>query len=112
MLTIETLTEYGANTKEGLDRCFGNQELYFTLIKTVPTEPAFDRLSDAIGKNDLEQAFEQAHALKGVLGNLSLTPLYEIASEMTELLRNHTEMDYTELLNRLLEKKDALNALL
>ena len=32
-------------------------------------------------------AFEIAHSLKGVYGNLSLTPLYEPMCELTELLK-------------------------
>ena len=37
---------------------------------------------------------------EGVLGNLSLTPLYEIIYEMTELLRYQTETDYNPLINK------------
>ena len=56
-------------------------------------------------------AFEAAHALKGVLGNLSLTPLYEPVQEITELLRNRTEMDYTPLLETILEQRKILEGL-
>lgn len=56
-------------------------------------------------------AFEAAHALKGVLGNLSLTSIYAPIVEITELLRNNTDMDYTSLLSNILEKKDELGRL-
>ncbi|MBR5658308.1 MAG: Hpt domain-containing protein, partial [Lachnospiraceae bacterium] len=57
--------------------------------------------SERIGERDLKGAFEAAHALKGVLGNLSLTPLYEIVCEITELLRAQTDTDYLPYLARI-----------
>ena len=68
-------------------------------------------LQDAIDNKDLKAAFEAAHALKGVLGNLSLTPLYTPVVEITELLRSNTDMDYKSLLDTILEKRDELGRL-
>ena len=64
-----------------------------------------------IAAKDLKAAFEAAHALKGVLGNLSLTPLYTPVVEITELLRSNTDMDYKSLLDTILEKRDELGRL-
>ena len=71
----------------------------------------FDKLKNALETGDLENAFLAAHALKGVLGNLSLTPLYTKVVEITELLRNRTEMDYSALLADILTKKEELGKL-
>ena len=60
---------------------------------------------------DRKEAFEAAHSLKGVLGNLSLTPLYEPTSEMTELLRAGADADYPACLAKILAKRDELLAL-
>ena len=60
---------------------------------------------------DLDSAFQSAHALKGVLGNLSLTPMYKKSVEITELLRSRTQTDYAPLLAELFEMKDELAAL-
>ena len=49
--------------------------------------------------------------LKGALGNLSLTPLYAPVAEMTELLREKNEMDYSAMLGEILSKRAALKAL-
>ena len=46
--------------------------------------------------------------LKGVLGNLSLTPLYDLAVDITENLRISKEIDYFELINKLLNKREEL----
>ena len=52
----------------------------------------------AVKAGDLTAGFEAAHALKGVLANLALTPVLKPVSELTEHLRARTEMDYTPLL--------------
>ena len=109
MLTIESLQEFGANTEEGLGRCFGNEDFYLKLVRSVPEEQTFDRLAEAIAANDLDAAFDAAHALKGVLGNLSLTALYEPICEITELLRPRTQMDYSEKLSDILNKREELS---
>ncbi|WP_295067335.1 Hpt domain-containing protein [uncultured Fibrobacter sp.] len=111
MITIEKLNSFGANVTEGLARCFGNEALFLKLVMTIPDDAVFDRLKQKLETKDLDGAFDAAHALKGVLGNLSLTPLYTVAVEMTELLRNRTQMDYGELLAKLFEKRDELGKL-
>ncbi len=111
MYTIEKLRAYGANVEEGLSRCFNNEEFYLKLVGMLEKETGFDRLQEAIGAGDLDAAFEAAHALKGVLGNLSLTPAYEKVSEMTELLRARTQMDYGPLLAQVLEQRDLLKGM-
>ena len=111
MITIEKLNSYGANASEGLARCFGNEALYLRLVATIPEDAVFERLKKSLDEKNLDAAFEAAHALKGVLGNLSLTPLYTIAVEITELLRNRTQMDYSELVTKLFEKQSELGKL-
>ncbi len=112
MLTIERLNEYGANTAEGLGRCMNNEAFYFRLIGMVSQDANFGKLKDAVAAGDLDGAFEASHALKGVVGNLSLTPIFEPASKMCELLRSRTEMDYGPLLEEILTQKAKLDEML
>ena len=108
MITIDELKQFGANTDEGVARCMGNEEFYLKLVSTVPGQKEFTVLSDKIAEGDLSAAFEAAHALKGVLGNLSLTPLYDKVCEITELLRVKTDTDYSELLKQISDLKEEL----
>ncbi|MBQ3393961.1 MAG: Hpt domain-containing protein [Oscillospiraceae bacterium] len=112
MLTLDALKRFGADTEEGLSRCFNNEAFYLRLVGMIKDEKNFELLEKAIEENDLDAGFEAAHALKGVLGNPSLTPMTEIAVEMTELLRNRTRTDYSGMLSSLLEKKRELDKLL
>ena len=101
MLTKEALVNYGADYDTGFERCMKNEDFYFKLAD----------LNEAIAANDLDKAFEAAHALKGTTGNLSLDPIFLPMSEMTELLRSRTEMDYSEYLKVINDKLEELKAI-
>ena len=111
MLSIEKLKAYGADVESGLERCMNSEEFYFRMINTLVEEDHFSTLEKALNDNNLDLAFDAAHALKGVVGNLSLTPLYKELVEITELLRSRTVMDYSENLNKIEEKKNILRNL-
>ena len=110
-MKIDDLREYGANVDEGLSRCLNNEEFYLKLVESMRDEDKFDALERAIEDGRLDDAFEAAHALKGVLGNLSITPLYEPVAEITELLRTRTEMDYSELMGKISSQHERFLAL-
>ncbi len=108
MLTIDGLRQYGADVDSGLGRCMNMEAFYLKLVDKAVKEEAFGKLSDALASGDLDTAFEAAHSLKGVTGNLALTPMYDPLVEITELLRSRTEMDYSEILGTILGKRDEL----
>lgn len=110
MLTIDKLQEYGVNTKEGLARCMGMEKFYFRMLGMGLKNDSFEKLGKALAENNLEDAFEQAHALKGVVGNLALTPIYEPLSEMTEMLRAKKDADYVSIYKPIKEIRDKLVA--
>ena len=113
MLTIEKLIEYGADTADGLERCLNDESFYLELIPSALDRANYERIETSVRSGDLDHAFEAAHALKGVLGNLALTPIYTPVSEMTELLRaRRADADYEGLLRQMWEARDALEALL
>ena len=70
----------------------------------------FDKLKAAIEGGDLDAAFESAHALKGILGNVSLTNLYEPIAEMTEELRARKEIDYSGYIETIFSELEKLRS--
>mgnify|MGYP002627324065 CR=1 FL=1 len=98
MLTIDALKELGADTASGVARCVGDEGFYLKMVTMALGDDSFDQLKEAIESNSLEIAFERAHALKGVLGNVGLTSLYEPIAKMTEELRAHKDIDYSDYL--------------
>jgi hypothetical protein len=92
MITIDKLQQFGADTREGLGRCMNNEAFYLRLVNMGLTDKNFAGLEEAVRQGDRKAAFEAAHALKGVMANLALTPIYNPISEMTEALRGKTAM--------------------
>lgn len=112
MLTIENLKEFGANTEEGLARCVNNEGLYLKFVNKEAYDENFEKLGKAIEARDLKTGFETAHALKGVLGNLSLTPILDPIVTITEGMRNGTDMDYDTPYREVMAQLEKLRALL
>ena len=105
MLTIDALKAYGANTDEGLARCFNNEAFYLRLVGMGLADANFDKLKAAMEAGDTAAAFEAAHALKGSIGNLSLTPIFEPVSALTELLRGKSgPVDGGALLDQIMDQ--------
>ena len=111
MITIDNLTELGANVAEGVARCMGKEDFYLKLVNMVVADDGYERLKAAIEAHDLDEAFERAHALKGAVSNVSLTPLLEPISTMTELLRDRSDIDYSDFVDKMFEELDKLRAL-
>lgn len=110
-MTLDDLIAFGANVDEGLQRCMNNEAFYLRLVDSVKGDTGFDALQVAINAGDLDAAFEAAHALKGALGNLSITPLYEPVCEITELLRAKEDADYATLVDAAMAKWEEFLAL-
>ena len=108
MVTIAILQEFGANTEEALARCLNNEEFYLKLVEMGIHDEKFEQLGKQLADGDLDGAFETCHALKGVLANLALGPLGEVADEMTENLRSRMQMDYMPMYDRMMSERQRL----
>ena len=106
-MSIEKLRELGANVDEGLERCMGMEDFYLEMIELGLSDDRFEALGKALEEGNLDRAFEDAHALKGVVGNLALTPLYETVSEITENLRTKVQTDYEVIYKKILSQREA-----
>lgn len=111
MLTIDALKGLGADTQEGLSRCLNNEAFYLRMVNMGLNDAGFGKLEKAVADGDLDAAFEAAHALKGILSNLSLTPLITPVSDITELLRRKEDADYAALVQEIMQQKAAFDAL-
>ena len=80
------------------------------MINTIraPSIEQFEKLKETCEAGDLEQGFEAAHSLKGMMANLALTPILQPVEKITELLRARTETDYTPLVEEILEQRRRL----
>lgn len=84
------LEEGGADVETTLKRFMGNDAIYQKFLGKFPADPNYANLGINIEAGAFEEAYKCAHALKGVVGNLGLTPIYEKVSELVEEMRNKT----------------------
>lgn len=111
-MSLDAIREYGANVQEGLGRCINNEQFYLRMIGLALEDGNFSKLENAVRSGDKKEAFEAAHALKGVLGNLALTPMYTPVAEMTELLRKGQEADYAAYITEIAAQRERLRAIM
>ena len=78
-----------------------NDMLIERMIKKFMENNAYQSIIDAYDVKDIKQVFALSHSLKGVAGNLALTKLFEIASELTEATRNKEEADIDNEISKL-----------
>lgn len=91
---IDKLEAWGCNVQEALERFVDDEELYITCMNLFVNDASFSALGDALKSQNYRAAFEAAHTLKGVAGNVSAGSLYEIIGSLTDKLRVN---DYTGL---------------
>lgn len=93
MSLIDQLTKYGADIEGIQTRFAGDEELYAKCFELLLSDTNFQTLGDNIAEADYHAAFKSAHALKGVIGNMGLTPLYNMVSDFVEDLRSEAAGD-------------------
>ncbi|MEG2176445.1 MAG: Hpt domain-containing protein [Oscillibacter sp.] len=102
---IEKLTAYGGDMDGAMGRFVDDAALYESCFTVFLADEAFPKLGEALETSDYEKAFEYAHTLKGVTGNMGLTPLYEVICQIVEGLRgkhlDHLQEDYAEVTRQL-----------
>lgn len=89
MSMISELQELGANVDDAMQRFMNNAALYERMLKKLPAVIVDKPVMEFIEAGNIETSIENAHTLKGVLGNLSITPLYKAYTDIVDLLRGN-----------------------
>lgn len=103
------LVEAGVNVDAALDRFMGNEKLLTRFLLKFSQDKNYDRLVSAMEKEDYNDAFEAAHALKGLSGNLSMDDLYEASGRATECLRHEKYEEAKECMPKLKEEYERVS---
>lgn len=85
---LEELRAMDCDIDGAMGRFLNNEDFYVRCLKKMLLDPSFAALGEALKKSDVENAFHQAHTLKGVVANMGITPLYELTVEIVEPLRH------------------------
>ena len=85
---IETaLDAAGADVDGALNRFMGKTSLYKKFMKKFLEDRSYPDMLESLAGHDPEEAFRQAHTLKGVAGNLGINNLLAVLVPMVEVLR-------------------------
>lgn len=87
MSLFEDLKALGVDVDGGLKRISGNEKLYIRLLGSFSKSIDTYRVDADFDGNVYDDIIEKAHAIKGVSGNLSITPVYEAYTKIVDLLR-------------------------
>lgn len=94
----EIFETYGADYKTTMTRFLGNEALYLKFLDMLFKDDNYDKLGAALKAENYEEAFNAAHTLKGVVGNMGLTPFFNAVCDIVEPLRQgKRETDYMAL---------------
>ena len=80
MINLESVDRKILDYETGLHRFMEKEALFKKFLLKFTDDQSFPHLKENIEKQDCEEAFREAHTLKGVAANLAL-------NELTELLR-------------------------
>lgn len=105
------LREYGCDMDGAMDRFLNDVELFDKCLDSVLADEAFENLGKALNEGQVRPAFEYAHTLKGVIGNMGLTPLYEIIVQIVEPLRVGSSDGMIDKYKELMTELDKIKAL-
>ena len=81
------------------------QKLLNQYLATLPKD--VQQLRENIAQDDFSAAAKTAHSIKGASGNLRITKIYELTSELEQILKA-AEEGIREKADALLEKLDEL----
>lgn len=89
----ENLEAYGVDYQTTMNRFMGNEKMYLKLLNLLFQDDNLQKLGKALDEKNYTAAFEAAHTLKGVVGNMGLTPLYQEVCAIVEPLRAKKHRD-------------------
>lgn len=83
----EIFEVYGADYNSTMARFMGKEAMYLKFLDMLFKDDNLEKLGTALEQQDYEAAFAAAHTLKGVVGNMGLTPLFNAVCAIGESLR-------------------------
>ena len=96
-----------------IDQCFGgNEEIYFKFLRRFFEDKDYIKFNELMLQENYSEAFNSAHALKGVAGNLGMIKVYEFLVVIVEKIRNLNYEDLDTLYIKLKKECDRLQEVL
>lgn len=99
-MTLEACYEKLDGNYGDVKRRFQSDRLVQKFALKFLNDPSYENLCQALKDERYEDAFREAHTLKGVSQNLSFTRLHEESGKLTEALRGGANPEAEALLSQ------------
>ena len=94
---LEQLELAGVQVRQALDRFMGNEDLYLSFLAKLPEKLHSTEILQALEEGDEEGFYLRVHDLKGMTGNLGLTPIQESAQAILVEFRSSRFQHHSKL---------------
>ncbi len=81
------LLKNGNDIEGALKRFSQDSDLYISLLPYAIEEKIYKNLDQSLSEGNIKDAYENAHSLKGMLGNMGLTKMYNSDCLIVEALK-------------------------
>ena len=112
MAIREALREFGADPEAAMRRLLGDEKLFLLLLREFWNDPDIGKLDRCLWEGGRSGAFHAAHNLKGGAAVLSLHPLENALSCLTDDLREDPGRPWQEDYDSFLEKLERYKKIL
>ncbi|MEG0546944.1 MAG: Hpt domain-containing protein [Oscillospiraceae bacterium] len=69
------------------ERFLNDDELFLECLNSVSNDDLFEKLYNSLKEKNVSSAFECSHTLKGVLGNMGITPMFKQVTIIVDAVR-------------------------
>ncbi|MBD5147707.1 MAG: hypothetical protein HDT19_02805 [Oscillibacter sp.] len=108
---LKELEDMGVDVSEGLERVMGDKDLYQMMFDMFVSSVEGSPISlDEFNGGDLTGLIAKVHTLKGITGNLSITPLFTSYTKTLTLLRDNQPAKAREAFTQLLPVQEKILA--
>lgn len=83
----DTLKNAGIDYDDGVKRFMGRADLYIKTLSKFPKNDTMERVRADYAARDNDALLRDAHELKGMCGNMSMTLVFRAADAVVALLR-------------------------
>lgn len=81
----------GYDVASAITRFANNEMLFEMFLKKVPGDAHYTAILPSIEAGDYDQAHKDAHAIKGVVGNLGINPVFDASAALCTALKQGTD---------------------
>lgn len=87
------MIESGFDYDDAVYRFLGNEQMYHKFLKKLLEDTCYEQIVQGVTDCSASSVFTSAHTLKGVAANLGITPVQQLASQITEATRDKADAD-------------------